>query len=86
MSQYTPSAINPRKRRNPRFSAFVNTVGIDLPLRGDDCRSRSAVFSMRVRLAEAGVRGYGDNDRDNDNDNDSEIRPSTQKSHVIWSP
>ena len=37
-------------------------------------------------LAEAGVRGDGDNDSDNDNDNDSEIRPSTQKSHVIWSP
>ena len=82
MSQYTPSAINPRKRRNPRFSAFVNTVGIDLPLRGDDCRSRSAEFSMRVMLAEAGVRGDGDNDSDSDN----EIRPSTQKSHVIWSP
>ena len=82
MSQYTPSAINPRKRRNPRFSAFVNTVGIDLPLRGDDCRSRSAEFSMRVMLAEAGVRGDGDNDGDNDN----EICPSTQKSHVIWSP
>ena len=82
MSQYTPSAINPRKRRNPRFSAFVNTVGIDLPLRGDDCRSRSAEFSMRVMLAEAGVRGDGDNDGDSDN----EIRPSTQKSHVIWSP
>ena len=82
MSQYTPSAINPRKRRNPRFSAFVNTVGIDLPLRGDDCRSRSAEFSMRVMLAEAGVRGDGDNDGDNDN----EIRPATQKSHVIWSP
>ena len=41
---------------------------------------------MRVMLAEAGVRGDGDNDGDNDNDNDSEIRPSTQKSHVIWSP
>ena len=82
MSQYTPSAINPRKRRNPRFSAFVNTVGIDLPLRGDDCRSRSAEFSMRVMLAEAGVRGDGDNDGDSDN----EIRPSSQKSHVIWSP
>ena len=41
---------------------------------------------MRVMLAEAGVRGDGDNDSDNDNDNDSEIRPSTQKSHVIWSP
>ena len=39
---------------------------------------------MRVMLAEAGVRGDGDND--SDNDNDSEIRPSTQKSHVIWSP
>ena len=37
---------------------------------------------MRVMLAEAGVRGDGDNDGDNDN----EIRPSTQKSHVIWSP
>ena len=82
MSQYTPSAINPRKRRNNRFSAFVKTVGIDLPLRGDDCRSRSAEFSMRVMLAEAGVRGDGDNDGDNDN----EIRPATQKSHVIWSP
>ena len=80
--RYTPSAINPRKRRNPRFSAFVNTVGIDLPPRGDDCRSRSAEFSMRVMLAEAGARGDGDNDSDSDN----EIRPSTQKSHVIWSP
>ena len=39
---------------------------------------------MRVMLAEAGVRGDGDND--GDNDNDSDIRPSTQKSHVIWSP
>ena len=37
---------------------------------------------MRVMLAEAGVRGDGDNDSDSDN----EIRPSTQKSHVIWSP
>lgn len=37
---------------------------------------------MRVMLAEAGVRGDGDNDGDNDN----EIRPATQKSHVIWSP
>ena len=37
---------------------------------------------MRVMLAEAGVRGDGDNDGDNDN----EIRPSSQKSHVIWSP
>ena len=37
---------------------------------------------MRVMLAEAGVRGDGDND----GDNDSEIHPSTQKSHVIWSP
>ena len=37
---------------------------------------------MRVMLAEAGVRGDGDNDSDNDN----EIRPATQKSHVIWSP
>ena len=35
---------------------------------------------MRVMLAEAGVRGDGDGDSDN------EIRPSTQKSHVIWSP
>ena len=85
MSQYTPSAINPRKRRNPRFSAFVNTVGIDLPPRGDDCRSRSAEFSMRVMLAEAGVRGDGGGG-DNDGDNDDEIHPSTQKSHVIWSP
>ena len=83
MSQYTPSAINPRKRRNPRFSAFVNTVGIDLPPRGDDCRSRSAEFSMRVMLAEAGVRGDGDG---GDGNNDDEINPSTQKSHVIWSP
>lgn len=41
---------------------------------------------MRVMLAEAGARGDGDNDSDNDNDNDNEIRPSTQKSHVIWSP
>jgi len=37
---------------------------------------------MRVMLAEAGVRGDGDNDGDNDN----KIRPATQKSHVIWSP
>ena len=37
---------------------------------------------MRVMLAEAGVRGDGDND----SDNDGEIRPSSQKSHVIWSP
>ena len=37
---------------------------------------------MRVMLAEAGVRGDGDNDGDNDN----EIRPATQKPHVIWSP
>ena len=37
---------------------------------------------MRVMLAEAGVRGDGDND----GDNDSETRPTTQKSHVIWSP
>ena len=37
---------------------------------------------MRVMLAEAEVRGDGDNDGDGDN----EIRPSTQKSHVIWSP
>ena len=37
---------------------------------------------MRVMLAEAGVRGDGDNDSDSDN----EIRPATQKSHVIWSP
>ena len=35
---------------------------------------------MRVMLAEAGVRGDGDGD------NDGETRPSTQKSHVIWSP
>ena len=49
---------------------------------------------MRVMLAEAGVRGDGDDggdsdgggDNDSDNDNDGEIRPSTQKSHVIWSP
>ncbi len=39
---------------------------------------------MRVMLAEAGVRGDGDDG--GDGDNDSEIRPSTQKSHVIWSP
>ena len=39
---------------------------------------------MRVMLAEAGVRGDGDND--GDSDNESEIRPSTQKSHAIWSP
>ena len=38
---------------------------------------------MRVMLAEAGVRGDGDG---GDGDNDSEIRPTTQKSHVIWSP
>ena len=37
---------------------------------------------MRVMLAEAGVRGDGDGGGDNDN----EIRPATQKSHVIWSP
>jgi hypothetical protein len=36
---------------------------------------------MRVMLAEAGVRGDGD-----DGDSDNEIRPATQKSHVIWSP
>lgn len=44
---------------------------------------------MRVMLAEAGVRGDGDGgdgDNDSDNDGDGEIRPSTQKSHVIWSP
>ena len=42
---------------------------------------------MRVMLAEAGVRGDGDGGGDgNDSDNDSETRPSTQKSHVIWSP
>ena len=39
---------------------------------------------MRVMLAEAGVRGDGDGG--GDGDNDSEIRPSSQKSHVIWSP
>ena len=38
---------------------------------------------MRVMLAEAGVRGDGDG---GDGDNDDEINPSTQKSHVIWSP
>ena len=38
---------------------------------------------MRVMLAEAGVRGDGDG---GDGDNDSETRPTTQKSHVIWSP
>ena len=38
---------------------------------------------MRVMLAEAGVRGDGDG---GDGDNDSDIRPTTQKSHVIWSP
>ena len=38
---------------------------------------------MRVMLAEAGVRGDGDG---GDSDNDGEIRPTTQKSHVIWSP
>ena len=36
---------------------------------------------MRVMLAEAGVRGDG-----GDGDNGGETRPSTQKSHVIWSP
>ena len=45
---------------------------------------------MRVMLAEAGVRGDGDGgDGDNDGgdgDNDGEIHPTTQKSHVIWSP
>ena len=40
---------------------------------------------MRVMLAEAGVRGDGDNDG-GDGDNDGEIHPTTQKSHVIWSP
>ena len=39
---------------------------------------------MRVMLAEAGVRGDGDGG--GDGDNDDEIHPSTQKSHVIWSP
>ena len=39
---------------------------------------------MRVMLAEAGVRGDGDGG--GDGDNDSDIRPPTQKSHVIWSP
>ena len=38
---------------------------------------------MRVMLAEAGVRGDGDG---GDGNNDDEICPSTQKSHVIWSP
>ena len=38
---------------------------------------------MRVMLAEAGARGDGDG---GDGDNDGEIRPTTQKSHVIWSP
>ena len=38
---------------------------------------------MRVMLAEAGVRGDGGG---GDGDNDGEIRPSIQKSHVIWSP
>ena len=42
-------------------------------------------------LAEAGLRGDGGggdggDGNDNDNDNDCEIRPATQKSHVIWSP
>ena len=37
---------------------------------------------MRVMLAEARARGDGDND----SDNDGETRPTTQKSHVIWSP
>ena len=41
---------------------------------------------MRVMLAEAGVRGDGDGGGSSGDDNDSEIRPSTQKSHVIWSP
>ena len=40
---------------------------------------------MRVMLAEAGVRGDGGGG-DGDNDSDGEIRPSSQKSHVIWSP
>ena len=40
---------------------------------------------MRVMLAEAGVRGDGDGG-DSDSDSDNEIRPSTQKSHVIWPP
>ena len=39
---------------------------------------------MRVILAEAGVRGDGGGGYDGDNDD--EIHPSTQKSHVIWSP
>ena len=51
---------------------------------------------MRVMLAEAGVRGDGSDGGDSGGDgnggggsgsgNDSEPRPSTQKSHVIWSP
>ena len=38
---------------------------------------------MRVMLAEAWVRGDGDG---GGGDNDGEIHPSSQKSHVIWSP
>ena len=48
---------------------------------------------MRVMLAEAGVRGDGSSNGGGDggnggggSGNDSEPRPSTQKSHVIWSP
>ena len=51
---------------------------------------------MRVMLAEAGVRGDGSSNGGDSNGgsgnggggsgNDSEPRPSTQKSHAIWSP
>lgn len=54
---------------------------------------------MRVMLAEAGVRGDGSgggsnggsnggdgDDGGGDDGNGGETRPSTQKSHVIWSP
>ena len=41
---------------------------------------------MRVMLAEAGVRGDGSGGGGGGSGNDSEPRPSTQKSHVIWSP
>ena len=41
---------------------------------------------MRVMLAEAGVRGDGSGGGSSGGGNDSEPRPSTQKSHVIWSP
>ena len=47
---------------------------------------------MRVMLAEAGVRGDGSDGGGNDGGSSNgggdggETHPSTQKSHVIWSP